>query len=68
MNLMTYKGYQATVTFDEGADLHHGEVMHLRDVITFQSKREIDLPDAFAESVADYLRFCAERGEEPHSP
>lgn len=65
---MTYKGYEAVVEFDEDADLFHGEVVNLRDVITFQGRSVDELKSAFADSVEDYLAFCAERGEEPEKP
>lgn len=68
MNSMTYKGYEAIVEFDEDADLFHGEVIDLRDVITFQGRSVDELRRAFAESVEDYLAFCKERGEEPEKP
>ena len=34
--MMQYKGYTGRVEFDDKADLFHGEVIGLRDVITFQ--------------------------------
>ena len=68
MFVMHYKGYIGQVEFDEEADLFHGEVANLRDVITFQGRSVDELHDAFAESVEDYLEFCAERGETPEKP
>ena len=68
MNTMSYKGYQAIVSYDEDAELFHGEVVDLRDVITFQGKSVGELKTALAESVEDYLAFCKERGEEPEKP
>ncbi len=68
MNTMTYKGYQAAVAFDEEAEIFHGEVVDLRDVITFQGKSVRELKKALADSVEDYLAFCKERGEEPEKP
>ncbi len=68
MNTMTYKGYEAIVEYDEDAELLHGEVMNLRDVITFQGQSVAELKQAFADSVEDYLAFCKERGEEPEKP
>jgi predicted HicB family RNase H-like nuclease len=62
---MTYDGYEALVTYGEDAELLHGDVMNLRDVITFQGRSVGELKQAFAESVTDYLAFCRERGEEP---
>ncbi|MEI2610484.1 MAG: type II toxin-antitoxin system HicB family antitoxin [Candidatus Promineifilaceae bacterium] len=65
---MEYKGYLAIVEFDDEADLFHGEVINLRDVITFQGKSVDDLRQAFKDSVEDYLDFCASRNEEPEKP
>jgi len=65
---MNYKGYEGVVEFDEEAGIFHGEVMHLRDVITFQGMCVEELVQAFHDSVDDYLEFCKERGEEPEKP
>ncbi|WP_414834112.1 type II toxin-antitoxin system HicB family antitoxin [Afifella sp. YEN Y35] len=68
MNMMHYKGYEAVVNFDEDAETFHGEVVNLRDVITFQGNSVDELKTALEESVEDYLTFCRERGEEPERP
>ena len=65
---MEYKGYVATVEFDDEARIFHGEVINLRDVITFEADNVDDLVRNFNDSVDDYLEFCAERGEEPEKP
>ena len=66
--MMEYKGYVAKVEFDDEAEVFHGEVMNVRDVITFEGTSVAELQQAFQESVEDYLAFCAERGEEPEKP
>ena len=68
MTTMSYKGYQAIVEYDEDAEIFHGEVADLRDVITFQGKSVAELKKALAGSIEDYLAFCKERGEEPEKP
>jgi predicted HicB family RNase H-like nuclease len=68
MTTMSYKGYEAIVEYDSEAEIFHGEVANLRDVITFQGKSVSELKKAFAESIEDYLEFCKERGEEPEKP
>jgi predicted HicB family RNase H-like nuclease len=68
MTMMRYKGYEAVVEYDEDAGIFHGEVIDLRDVITFQGKSVSGLKKALAGSVEDYLAFCRERGEEPEKP
>ena len=65
---MTYKGYLAKVTFDDDDDIFHGEVINIRDVVTFQGKSVRELHKAFKDSVEDYLAFCKERGENPDKP
>ena len=68
MTTMSYKGYEAFVEYDAEADLFHGEVVNLRDVLTFQGRSVDELKQALADSVEDYLEFCAKRGEEPEKP
>jgi predicted HicB family RNase H-like nuclease len=66
--MMEYKGYLGRVEYDDEAGLFHGEVINLRDVITFQGETVQELRRAFQESVDDYLAFCIERNEEPERP
>lgn len=66
--MLKYKGYTGHVAFDAEAGLLHGEVLDLKDVVTFQGKSVEELEQAFHDSVDDYLAFCAERGEEPDKP
>ncbi|KQQ23837.1 antitoxin HicB [Methylobacterium sp. Leaf123] len=68
MTVMHHRGYEAFVEYDEEAELFHGEVLNLRDVITFQGRSVDELKQALADSIDDYLAFCAERGEEPEKP
>lgn len=66
--MMVYKGYLSHVAFDDEVGIFHGEVINVRDVITFQGKSVDELRQAFEDSVEDYLAFCAERGEVPEPP
>ncbi|KAF0109832.1 MAG: protein encoded in hypervariable junctions of pilus protein cluster [Chloroflexi bacterium] len=65
---MKYLDYEAVVEYDENARVFHGEVLHIRDVITFQGATVDELEQSFHESVDDYMAFCAERGESPEKP
>jgi predicted HicB family RNase H-like nuclease len=65
---MEYKGYESVVEFNEAANLLHGEVLNLNDVITFQADCTADLEQAFHDSVDDYLAFCAENDRAPEKP
>jgi len=66
--MMEYKGYIAKVEFDDRPGVFHGEVLNLRDVVTFEGKTVAELRKAFRESVDDYLEFCATRKEAPEKP
>jgi predicted HicB family RNase H-like nuclease len=68
MTTLSCQGYQATITYDADANLFHGEVANLRDVITFQARSEADLPTTLAESIEDYRAFCKARSEAPQQP
>jgi len=65
---MRYKGYLSRIEFDDEATIFHGEVINIRDVITFQGTSVDELRKAFEDSVEDYLAFCAQRGEKPDKP
>lgn len=66
--MMEYKGYTAKVEFDDEAEIFHGEVIGIKDVVTFQGKSPKEIKKAFKESVDDYLAFCKQRGEAPDKP
>ena len=66
--MMEYRGYIGKVEIDEEAGILYGEVINVRDVITFEGTSVDEVQKAFRESVNDYLDFCAERGESPEKP
>lgn len=68
MKMLTYKGYQGRCEYDHDAGLLHGEVMHMADVITFQGRTLDELKGALADSIEDYLEFCALKGRTPEAP
>jgi predicted HicB family RNase H-like nuclease len=65
---MKYKGYTGIIEFDDDAKIFHGEVVGLRDVITFQGESVTELEQAMAESVDFYLDWCTERNKKPEKP
>jgi predicted HicB family RNase H-like nuclease len=66
--MLEHRGYKGRVEYDDEAGLFHGEVLDLRDVVTFHGTSVEELEEAFRDSVDDYLEFCEERGEEPDKP
>ena len=65
---MEYKGYFGKVEYDEEAEVLHGEVINIKDVVTFEGTNINEIKQAFRDSVDDYLDFCAERNEVPEKP
>jgi predicted HicB family RNase H-like nuclease len=66
--MLRYKGYTGHVEYDDAEGNFHGEVLDLRDVVTFQGKSVEEIERAFRESVDDYLEFCEQKGEKPDKP
>ena len=68
MSILTYKGYQGSFEYDAEADIFHGDVLHINDVITFQGRSIDELKAALAESIEVYLEYCARKGKAPQKP
>ncbi len=68
MSILTYKGYQGSFEYDPDADIFHGDVLHIADVVTFQGRSIDELKEALAESIEVYLEYCAKKGREPQKP
>ena len=66
--MMEYKGYFGKVEIDDEAGILYGEVINVRDVITFEGASVDEIQKAFRESVDGYLDFCSQRGESPKKP
>jgi len=66
--MMKYKDYYGHVEYLSDENIFHGEVLGIRDVVTFQGSSTDELVKAFRDSVDDYLDLCAEQGTEPDKP
>jgi predicted HicB family RNase H-like nuclease len=66
--MIEYKGYTGIFEFDPSIDAFHGRIIGLQDVVTFQGRSLEELRREMAESVEDYVEFCAEVGKEPERP
>lgn len=65
MNVLKYKGYWASVEFDEDDMLLVGRIAGINDVIGFHAENVEDLVAAFHEAVEDYVETCAKIGKAP---
>jgi len=66
--MLKYKGYTGVVQFDDEAMIFHGEVIGLRDVITFRGTTPKEIKEEFERSIDGYLDWCNELGQEPEKP
>lgn len=64
-NLMRYKGYIAEIGYDDSADVFHGRVVGMRDVVDFYGRTPEELRAEFKTSVDEYLAWCEEDGQKP---
>jgi len=66
--MLKYKGYTGVVQFDDEAMIFHGEVIGLRDVITFRGTTPEEIKKEFEDSIDGYLEWCRELEQEPEKP
>jgi len=65
---MKYKGYMGKAEYDDEAEIFYGEVIGLRDVVTFYGTSVRELQKSFKESVDEYLDFCKRMNKNPDIP
>jgi predicted HicB family RNase H-like nuclease len=66
--MMEYKGYIGKAEYDDEAGIFYGEVIGLRDVVTFQGSSVEELRKSFRLSIDEYLAFCSRMGKNPAVP
>lgn len=68
--MMEYKGYLATVQYDDSVGLLHGGVTNAAPypIVTFEASSVEELKREFRISIDDYLVWCEEDGVEPQWP
>lgn len=66
MKTISYKGYQASVEFEDG--VLFVKVLHIDDLLVAQCDKASDAQGALEELVEAYLEDCQEAGREPTKP
>jgi predicted HicB family RNase H-like nuclease len=66
--MMEYKGYVGKVEYNAESETLHGEVVGIRDVVTFEGRSVEELRREFRKSVEVYLEVCKDTGKEPDRP
>lgn len=62
---MEYKGFSASIEYDERDGIFHGRLTDSFDNVYFEGSSVEELEIAFREAIDDYLAYCAETGREP---
>lgn len=65
---MTYKGFTASIEYDDEDRLFIGRISGIRDGVGFHAEDVTALREAFFEAVDDYLETCQVIGKEPQRP
>jgi len=68
MNAMTHKGYTGVFEYSPEDEEFHGRVIGIRDVIHFSGTSVEEMRQALADSVENYLEYCAKIGRKPEKP
>jgi predicted HicB family RNase H-like nuclease len=66
--VMKYKDQIGSVEFDLDDDCLHGQLLHISDLVTFESDSIGGLKKEFEAAVDDYLQTCEQEGLEPNKP
>ena len=66
--MMKYKNYIGKAEYDDEAEIFYGEVIGLRDVVTFKGTSVKELQKSFKESIDEYLNFCKRMNKAPDVP
>ncbi len=66
MSVLTYKGYQAKVTYED--DRLVVQVLHIDDFLTTECTSATGVKESFHDLIDDYLAECESLGREPNKP
>jgi predicted HicB family RNase H-like nuclease len=64
-DMMKYKGYKATIAYDEDDKIFVGEVFGVEDSLNFHGNSIDELEKAFQDCIENYLNICKQIGKEP---
>lgn len=67
-NMLTYRGYTASVSYDADGAYLYGTVSGIRDKVYFEAEDAREVVASFRGALDEYLAFCAEKGKAPEKP
>ena len=67
-NTILHKRYTARIEYSEEDECFVGHIAGIRDIVGFHGESVLELRDAFAEAVDDYLETCEKLGRPAQKP
>lgn len=64
-DMMKYKGYKASIAYDEEDKIFVGEVFGIADSLNFHGSSIAELEESFHDCIENYLSICAQTGKMP---
>jgi predicted HicB family RNase H-like nuclease len=58
INVLEYKGYKASIKFDDEDHIIIGRVLDIDDIIIFHGESVTQFEKAFHQSINSYMRDC----------
>ena len=58
IKVLEYKGYKASIKFDDEDQVIVGRVLGIEDIITFHGESVTQFEKAFHQSINSYMRDC----------
>lgn len=68
INVMTYKGYTASMAFDAEDRIIVGRVLDIDDIVAFHGASVAEFESSFHALIEDYLAASRELGSAPEKP
>lgn len=67
-HVFKHRGQIGSMEIDPEDCCLHGKLLHINDLVTYESESVQGLRKEFEAAVDDYLETCAELGQEPNKP
>lgn len=67
-NIMTHRGYTASLQFDPDDNILVGRVLNIDDIVTFHGESVASFKAAFHEAIDDYVAACEKMRQAPEKP
>ena len=58
MDTLSYRGYIGSVKYDETDNMLYGEILNVKDSISYEGETLEELQKAFENEVDRYVEFC----------